>query len=108
MTIAKTSYLPLQYFTMVHRFSLGLLSSQLKGKAKEIIHSQGDNLAQLVKRQCEAEVDFVSPSFPSLRKQHDTHLSSSILRPILLSKIDNFWWEESDWGEEEALFCATL
>lgn len=33
--------------------------SELKGKAKEIIHSQGDNLAQLVKRQCEAEVDFL-------------------------------------------------
>ncbi|KAH6945557.1 hypothetical protein HPB50_008933 [Hyalomma asiaticum] len=34
------------------------VNSELKGKAKEIIHSQGDNLAQLVKRQCEAEVDF--------------------------------------------------
>ncbi|XP_065293206.1 antimicrobial peptide microplusin-like [Dermacentor albipictus] len=35
------------------------VNSELKGKAKEIIHSQGDNLAQLVKRQCEAEVDFL-------------------------------------------------
>ncbi|KAL1429222.1 hypothetical protein MTO96_016553 [Rhipicephalus appendiculatus] len=35
------------------------VNSELKGKAKEIITSQGDNLAQLVKRQCEAEVDFL-------------------------------------------------
>lgn len=32
--------------------------SELKGKAQEIIKSQGDNLAQLVKRQCDAGVDF--------------------------------------------------
>ncbi|XP_075735505.1 uncharacterized protein LOC142776183 [Rhipicephalus microplus] len=35
------------------------VNSELKGKAKEIITSQGDNLAELVKRQCEAEVDFL-------------------------------------------------
>ncbi|KAK8777061.1 hypothetical protein V5799_029592 [Amblyomma americanum] len=34
------------------------VNSELKGKASEIIHSQSDNLAELVKRQCEAEVDF--------------------------------------------------
>ncbi|KAK8778088.1 uncharacterized protein LOC144124628 [Amblyomma americanum] len=35
------------------------VNSELKGKAKEIIQSQGDNLAELVKRQCSAGVDFV-------------------------------------------------
>ncbi|XP_077512135.1 uncharacterized protein LOC144123103 isoform X2 [Amblyomma americanum] len=32
--------------------------SELKGKAKDIIERQGDNLAELIKKPCDADVDF--------------------------------------------------
>ncbi|XP_077550064.1 uncharacterized protein LOC144163122 [Haemaphysalis longicornis] len=36
----------------------GRVPTQLRGKATDIIRKQGDNLAALIKRQCDADVDF--------------------------------------------------
>ncbi|KAL1429223.1 hypothetical protein MTO96_016554 [Rhipicephalus appendiculatus] len=33
--------------------------AELKGKAAAIINSKGDNLAELVQKQCDADIDFV-------------------------------------------------
>ncbi|XP_077531617.1 uncharacterized protein LOC144144020 [Haemaphysalis longicornis] len=36
----------------------GRVPTQLRGKATDIVRKQGDNLAALIKRECDADVDF--------------------------------------------------
>ncbi|KAL1429224.1 hypothetical protein MTO96_016554 [Rhipicephalus appendiculatus] len=38
---------------------LKCMGEHLKGKAAAIINSKGDNLAELVQKQCDADIDFV-------------------------------------------------